>query len=101
MVLHLGTGGPISESSLRDTLKKLRDRTRVVLVNSTARFSYVKPNNRLLARVARDFTNVFVADWYAYSRDHRDWFKDGLHCSEKGKPIFAKFVNSVLNKPAS
>jgi hypothetical protein len=101
VVLHMGTGGPISESSLRDTLKKLRDRTRVVLVNSTARFSYVKPNNRLLARVAADFSNTVVADWQSYSHGHSDWFKDGLHCSTKGKPIFAKFVNSVLNKPSS
>lgn len=101
VVLHMGTGGPISESSLRDALKKLRDRTRVVLINSTARFSYVKPNNRLLAEVATDFPNVVVADWYSYSHGHTDWFKDGLHCSAKGKPIFAKFVNSVLNRPAS
>jgi hypothetical protein len=101
VVLHLGTGGPISESSLRDMLKQLKGRTRIVLVNSTARFSYVKPNNQLLVRVAKDFTNVVVADWRSYSSGHHDWFKDGLHCSTKGKPIFAKFVNSVLNKPAT
>ncbi|MEN9710300.1 MAG: hypothetical protein RL441_292 [Actinomycetota bacterium] len=101
VVLHLGTGGPISESALKDTLNQLKGRTRIVLVNSTARFSYVKPNNQLLARVAKTLSNVVVADWKSYSAGHHDWFKDGLHCSAKGKPIFAKFVNSVLNKPVS
>ncbi len=96
VVLHLGTGGPISESALRTTLRSLKGRTGIVLVNSTARFAYVLPNNRLITRVAREFENVRVADWKSYSAGHRDWFKDGLHCSEKGKLIFAKFVYSVL-----
>lgn len=96
VVLHLGTCGPMQESSLRSTLKALRKQDRVVVINTTARFKFVPANNRLLKRVHKDYPNVVLADWYKFSKGHKDWFVDGLHLSDKGKPIFVKFISQVM-----
>jgi len=93
VVMHLGNAGPISERALRDALTTLADRDRVVLVNSTARFAYVQPNNAVLARVAAGQPNVVVVDWRALSAGHPEWFTDGLHLTEAGKAEFAAAVH--------
>jgi peptidoglycan/LPS O-acetylase OafA/YrhL len=96
VVLHLGDAGPVSADALDRTLSRLDDRARVVLVNSTARFSFVGPGNRTLAEVAQRHPNVVVADWKTFSTGHRDWFKDGLHLTTKGMPHYALFVRRAM-----
>jgi peptidoglycan/LPS O-acetylase OafA/YrhL len=96
VVLHLGDAGPVSADALDRTLSRLDDRARVVLVNSTARFSFVGPGNRTLAEVAQRHPNVVVADWKTFSAGHRDWFKDGLHLTAKGMPHYALFVRRAM-----
>jgi hypothetical protein len=96
VVLHLGDAGPVSADALDRTLSRLDDRARVVLVNSTARFSFVGPGNRTLADVAQRHPNVVVADWKTFSTGHRDWFKDGLHLTAKGMPHYALFVRRAM-----
>ncbi len=96
VVMHLGDAGPVSEEALDQALTTLDDRVRVVLVNSTARFPFVRDGNRTIQRVALRHPNVVVADWKSYSAGHADWFKDGLHLTAKGKPIFARFVRQAM-----
>jgi peptidoglycan/LPS O-acetylase OafA/YrhL len=95
VVMHLGDAGPVEPGRLDRTLKALQDRYRIVLVNSTARFAWVPSSNVTLKNAAAKYRNVVLADWHSYSKGHRDWFKDGLHCSTKGKPIFAKFIGKI------
>jgi peptidoglycan/LPS O-acetylase OafA/YrhL len=95
VVMHLGTAGPISEEALDAMLTGLEDRSRVVLVNSTARFAYVRPNNALLAEVAARHPNTVVVDWRAISAPHASWFSDGLHLTAAGKPQFAAVVRDA------
>jgi peptidoglycan/LPS O-acetylase OafA/YrhL len=96
VVMHLGDAGPVSEDDLDQMLTTLGDRVRVVVINSTARFAFVPEGNRTLQRVALRHPNVVVADWTTYSTGHADWFKDGLHLTEKGKPVFARFVRQAM-----
>jgi peptidoglycan/LPS O-acetylase OafA/YrhL len=96
VVMHLGDAGPVSEDGLDAALTTLSDRERIVIINSTARFAFVPEGNATIARVAARHPNVVVADWKGYSSGHADWFKDGLHLTEKGKPYFARFVRKVM-----
>ncbi|MFC6237978.1 acyltransferase family protein [Longivirga aurantiaca] len=95
VVMHMGTAGPVSEDRLEATIAQLGDRTRIVLVTSTARFAWVKPSNQVMAAVASRHDNVVLADWRTYSTDKDGWFKDGLHLTEKGKPYFGNFVKKA------
>jgi hypothetical protein len=95
VVMHLGNAGPISRQSLEDSLTTFAARDRVVLVNSTARFAYVAPNNTTLAEVAAAHPNTVVVDWKALSKGHPEWFTDGLHLSRAGKERFASAVRTA------
>lgn len=95
VIMHMGTAGPVKESTLRDTLDALADRARVVLVDSTARFAYVQPSNALMEAVAADYANVVFADWNGYVAGHDAWLEDGLHLTEEGKPEFAAFLRAL------
>jgi hypothetical protein len=100
VVMHLGNAGPISADTLDDTLRALASQDRVVLVNSTARFPFVGPNNETLASVAAAHLNTVVVDWKALSADHPEWFTDGLHLTEEGKQEFADAVARAALGPA-
>jgi hypothetical protein len=93
--MHPGDAGSIEPGRLDRTLTSLHDRYRVVLVNSTARFAWAPSSNVTLKNAAAKYKNVVLADWHSYSNGHRDRFKDGLHCSTKGKPIFAQFIGKI------
>lgn len=93
VIMQMGAGGPIRESLLRDTIDAMDGVARVVLVGSTANFAYIAPNNALMAKVAGDYDTVVYLDWPDDSAGHRDWFDDGLHLSEAGKPFFAEALN--------
>ena len=95
VIMHMGTAGPVKESTLRDTLDQLRDQERVVLVGSTARFAYVGPNNALLAGAAADHPNVVYGDWPGGVAGHDAWLEDGLHLTEEGKPEYAAFLREL------
>lgn len=96
VVMHLGDAGPVSEAYLDRTLSALGDRVRIVIINSTARFAFSKVGNVTIRQVVLRHPNVVVADWKTYSAGHSDWFKDGLHLTPKGKPIFAQFVRRAM-----
>lgn len=95
VIMHMGTAGPVKESTLRSILDQLADRSRVVLVDSTAQFAYVEPSNALMRAVADDYDNVVFADWAGYVAGHDDWLEDGLHLTEAGKPQFADFLKAL------
>jgi peptidoglycan/LPS O-acetylase OafA/YrhL len=95
VVMHMGTAGPVSRDSLGALLDQLEGQERVVLINSTARFPWVKGSNQALADIADRYDNVVLADWKAYSRAHPEWFKDGLHLTAEGKSKFARFVRDI------
>ncbi len=99
VVMHLGNAGPVPAKALEATLASLDDRELVVLVNSTARFPFVRQGNATLAQAAASHPNVRLVDWRAISAEHPTWFKDGLHLTKAGKPQFAAAVREVLQDP--
>ncbi len=100
VVIHTGTNGTIVKSELVDTLKFLKDRSRVVLVTVKADRPWVDGNNRVLKSVAAQFkgTNVRLADWVAVSKGHRDWFyADGIHTKSAGSEQYALMIRRAMS----
>jgi peptidoglycan/LPS O-acetylase OafA/YrhL len=94
VVVHPGTNGVLPESILRNILDPLRD-YKVVLVNSDMPRSWRKANNATIAKVAPDYPNVTVADWYSLAKDNDSWFvSDGIHLSKEGAAQFAALIKS-------
>jgi len=80
VVIHSGTNGEIAESELRNMLDLLADRDRVVIVNNNVPRPWMDGNNAMINRVVPDYSNAVIADWYAASIDHPEYFaEDGTH----------------------
>ena len=80
VVIHSGTNGEITEDELRNMLDLLTDRDRVVVINDNVPRPWMDGNNAMIARVVPDYPNAVIADWYAASIDHPEYFvSDGTH----------------------
>ena len=93
VVLHVGNNGIVTEEQLRAMLAQLSGAQKVVLVTIRVPRAWMKPNNALIASVAKDYPNVVVADWAKASADHRDFMvKDGVHLTGKGAAEYTRVI---------
>jgi lysophospholipase L1-like esterase len=96
----MGTNGVIQEKDLRSILEILKDRKRVVVVNDRVPRTWMKPNNKLLAKLVTQYPNARLADWNAASKGHRGYFApDGVHLTKTGGQAFANLINDRLHGP--
>jgi peptidoglycan/LPS O-acetylase OafA/YrhL len=93
VVLHPGTNGVLPEAMMRQMLDILKDTPRVVVVNDNMPRSWRTPNNDVIDKVVPDYQNAVIADWYAASKDHPEYFaSDGIHLTTKGAKAYAKLI---------
>jgi lysophospholipase L1-like esterase len=58
------------------------------------------PNNKLFAKVVKDYPNVRLADWAATSTGHREWFlPDQVHVNRAGARAYATMVAKAATTP--
>ena len=102
VVIHTGTNGVITEEELRAMLDALKDRERVVVVNTNVPRRWMEPNNALIAAVVPDYPNAVIADWAAVSEGHPEYFvSDGLHPQwPDGIKAFVKEIRRALGLTA-
>jgi len=101
VVIHAGTNGPIKTSELVRLVGQLADRSRIVLVTCHGDRSWIKQSNAAIAATAAYYAgkNVRVADWYAASLNHRDWFyADGIHTKGAGSTAYAQVIKAALSR---
>jgi hypothetical protein len=97
VVIHVGDNGLFLRSTLDTALNELSDRTRVVLVTIRVPRRWQDPVNGLLRSVAAGHKNVVIADWYAASAGHPEYFvKDGVHLTSAGIAAFAGLIAHAL-----
>jgi lysophospholipase L1-like esterase len=78
---------------MRQMLDILKDTPRVVVVNDNMPRSWRTPNNDVIDKVVHDYENAVIADWYAASKDHPEYFaSDGIHLTTKGAKAYAKLI---------
>jgi len=97
VVIHTGNNGIIRPSDLAATLAALGDRQRVVLLTDRVPMDWQAPNNATIKRIAKDYRNVVVLDWYGLSNGNQGWFyADGLHLREPGAAKYASLIAKSL-----
>ena len=97
VVIHMGTNGYVREQDLSPILSSLKDRLRVVVVNVRVPRVWGQPSNNSIAKIVNKFPNVRVANWYARSAGHPEYFvPDGVHLTPKGANVFAYLIKRAL-----
>ena len=93
VLIHLGTNGYVTERQLRAMLEMLRDRERVLVMNSRVPRRWMAANNRLLATVVPAYPNAVLIDWHSLSDGRPEFFvKDGVHLTGSGMRAFVGAV---------
>jgi peptidoglycan/LPS O-acetylase OafA/YrhL len=97
VVLHLGTNGPPTNADLAKVLDELAGVNRVVLVNTSVERSWQDETNSRINAAAAGRPNVVVADWYAASAGHPEYFvSDGVHLTKEGGAAYAAMIAAAL-----
>jgi peptidoglycan/LPS O-acetylase OafA/YrhL len=97
VVINLGTNGPPTENDLRKALDNLADVKRVVLVTTREPRSWQDLTNDRIRASAEGRSNVVVADWFAMSAGHPEFFvTDGVHLTVAGADAYSMTIASSL-----
>jgi len=97
VVVHLGDNGLITGAQLDEMMSLLQGVQRVVFVNLKLPRDWEGPNNALLASKATQYGNAVVADWYALSSSHPEYFlADGIHLRAEGAQAYANLIAQYL-----
>lgn len=93
VLIHLGTNGYVTEKQLRAMLGLLRDRERVLVMNSRVPRRWMAANNRLLATIVPQYPNAVLIDWHGISDPKPEFFvQDGVHLTGSGMRAFVAAV---------
>ncbi|MDF2651724.1 MAG: acyltransferase, partial [Paenibacillus sp.] len=69
----------------------------VVLVNTRVPRKWQDSVNTTLKKVAADFPNVVILDWYSLSEGKESYFsKDGVHLKSEGAEFYASLLTEAV-----
>ena len=89
----LATNTTLKKDQVADVMAVVGPQRRVIFVNAYGARAWIKGTNKELARAARDYPNVVVADWSAaISRHGEGLAADGVHPNQDGAKIYARVV---------
>jgi hypothetical protein len=94
LVVELGTNGTVTSSDFDAMMQAASGVKRVVFVNVDVPRSWEAPDNAVLAAGVARYPGVAVlADWYALSSPHPEWFTpDQVHLQPAGAQALAALI---------
>ncbi len=100
VVIGLGDNGWITSQQVDQALQLLGSTRRVVFVNLKEPRSWESHDNAVLAAAAARDPRVVLADWYAASIRHPEYFwDDGIHLRPAGAAAYARLLAAALAPP--
>ena len=103
VVVHLGNNGMVSDEEIDALAQEVPVSATLVLVNVRVDRPWQAGVNAALAAAAARHPGVRIADWYAVSEGHREWFqRDGTHLrttSGSGATAFAEAIAAAVPPP--
>jgi peptidoglycan/LPS O-acetylase OafA/YrhL len=97
VVVGIGNNGVFTAEQFDEMMGVLADTRRVVFVNVNVPRAWEQPNNEVLAEGVRRYPNAVLADWYAASVDHPEYFvEDGVHLSIAGQRAYVDLISDKL-----
>ena len=100
VIIELGTNGAFNAKQLRTLLKSMDNIQHIILINTRVPRKWQNTVNSTLRKVASDFPNVTVVDWFSSSKGKAAYFsEDGVHLTREGAAFYASLIaNAVQTK---
>lgn len=98
VVINLGTNGPMTQQQMTKVIRMIGPKRHVYWVTAhVPTRNWEGPVNRSIKKIDRQYTNVSVVDWHAYSKNHQNWFyKDHVHPNPTGSRYFTRLLVQTL-----
>ena len=98
VVVHLGTNGSFSQSTLDSMMATLVDVPIVVVLTGKADRGWVAGNNAMLRALPDRYPNTTVLDWEVLSQQCQGncFYSDGIHLPTDGQNYYTGLVRQLL-----
>lgn len=97
LIIHLGNNGPATPHEVEAALKEAKPAAHILLVTVRVTKPWQNATNDTLRKVAKKHAKVWLVDWYATSKGHRDWFySDGTHMTGAGADAYTKLLAAKI-----
>jgi peptidoglycan/LPS O-acetylase OafA/YrhL len=97
VVMDLGNNDLLTEETVRAIFELVTESPKVVVVNTAVPRPYRDANNKLVAELATQYSNVRVVDWNAISDGHPEYFApDGVHLVPTGVSAYVIAIDEAL-----
>ena len=99
VIFNLGNNNALSEQTVVEIFEVIKNQPQIIVVNTAVPRLWRDSNNAIISKVASNYANVKLVDWYQISKDRPELFApDGVHLSPMGSDVYVDLVLSVLVK---
>jgi peptidoglycan/LPS O-acetylase OafA/YrhL len=98
VVVHLGTNGPISQSTLDSFLATMNDVPNVIMMTLKVDRAWTAENNAMLRAADLEGDNKILLDWEVQAAEcpGQCFYDDGFHLRPEGQQYYANLISDIL-----
>lgn len=100
VVIGLGTNGVYTEENFHKMMTVIGKKRKVYLLNAYVPTQRWQGDiNRFLSKMADEYKNITLIDWYDLGREHEDWFEeDHVHLKQEGQIGYTALIAQTILK---
>ena len=100
VVIGLGTNGVYTEENFHKMMTVIGKKRKVYLLNAYVPTQRWQGDiNRFLSKMADEYKNITLIDWYDLGKGHEDWFEeDHVHLKQEGQIGYTALIAQTILK---
>lgn len=98
VVIHLGTNGPFSQTTLDQMMTLVEGVPRVIVLTGKGDRDWIAGNNAKIRALPAAYPSVTVIDWEVLSAACQGtcFYEDGIHLTQTGQTFYTNVIQIVL-----
>ncbi len=93
VIIELGTNGPVTSGQMAALVHQIGSEVQIIVTTTRVPRPWEDQVNQTMKKAASTFKNVHLADWYAASTGHSEFFApDMIHLNPSGAKVFANLL---------
>ena len=97
VLIHVGDNGFVNEPQLQEAVDELKNHT-IVLVTPKTTIPEGDQARQAIENVAKKNKQVKLLDWYNASKDHPEYFVDGVHLTSQAEPVYVHLLQEAIGR---